>query len=74
VAGCTISRRVRRATAMAAVADVALEYLHQGAAVDPLRYGIARRLDDLAYGAGVWWSAIKGRSTAALRPRLRQPR
>ncbi|WP_328430915.1 MULTISPECIES: mycofactocin biosynthesis glycosyltransferase MftF [unclassified Streptomyces] len=74
VVGCAISRRARRATALAAVADVALEYLHQGAALDPLRYGVARRLDDLAYGAGVWWSAIKGRSTAALRPRLRQPR
>ncbi|MFK0288753.1 mycofactocin biosynthesis glycosyltransferase MftF [Streptomyces sp. NPDC090499] len=68
--GCAVSRRVRRVTAVAAVADVSLEYLGQGAAVDPLRYGVARRLDDLAYGAGVWWSAVKGRSSVALRPRL----
>jgi hypothetical protein len=30
----------------------------------------SRRLDDLAYGAGVWFSAFKGRSTAALRLRI----
>ncbi|WP_405651184.1 creatininase family protein [Streptomyces sp. NBC_00019] len=33
-------------------------------------HGVARRLDDPAYGAGVWFSALKGRSTAALRPRV----
>jgi hypothetical protein len=38
--------------------------------LDPIRYGIARRRDDLAYGAGVWLSAFKGRSTAAPRPRI----
>jgi mycofactocin system glycosyltransferase len=69
-AGCLVSRRVRRAALVAAVADVALEYRRGGTALDPVRYGVARRLDDLAYGAGVWWSAAKGRSTAALRPRL----
>jgi hypothetical protein len=61
---------VRRAALVAAVSDVVIEYRHSGAALDPVRYGIARRLDDLAYGSGVWWSVVKGRSTAALRPRL----
>jgi mycofactocin system glycosyltransferase len=70
--GCTVSRRVRRAAVLAAVSDVALEYRRAGTPLDPVRYAVARRLDDLAYGAGVWWSAIKGRSTAALRPRLRR--
>ncbi|MEU9272958.1 mycofactocin biosynthesis glycosyltransferase MftF [Streptomyces sp. NPDC048251] len=69
--GCTVSRRVRRAAALAAVSDIALEYPRSRTALDPVRYGVARRLDDLAYGAGVWWSALKGRSTAALRPRIR---
>ncbi|MEU3615397.1 mycofactocin biosynthesis glycosyltransferase MftF [Streptomyces sp. NPDC006872] len=68
--GCTVSRRVRRATAVAALADVALEYRRDQATLDPLRYGIARRLDDLSYGAGVWLSALEGRSVAALRPRV----
>ncbi|ELP65171.1 mycofactocin biosynthesis glycosyltransferase MftF [Streptomyces turgidiscabies] len=71
--GCLVSRRIRRAAAVAALADIALEYRPGdpgGAALDPFRYGVARRLDDLAYGAGVWFSALKGRSTAALRPRV----
>ncbi len=74
VVGCAASRRVRRATLVAAVTDVVLERRRGAAALDPVRYGIARRLDDLAYGAGVWWSAIAGRSTAALRPRLNAAR
>ncbi|WP_081238354.1 mycofactocin biosynthesis glycosyltransferase MftF [Streptomyces viridosporus] len=70
VLGCLASSRVRRATAVAAVLDIALERRWDEAGLDPLRYGIARRLDDLAYGSGVWISAVKGRSTAALRPRI----
>ncbi|MEU6251380.1 mycofactocin biosynthesis glycosyltransferase MftF [Streptomyces sp. NPDC047043] len=68
--GCTLSRRARRATAVAALADIALEYRRDQATLDPLRYALARRLDDLAYGAGVWFSALKGRSSAPLRPRV----
>ncbi|WP_105972141.1 mycofactocin biosynthesis glycosyltransferase MftF [Streptomyces geranii] len=68
--GCLVSRRMRRATAVAALADIALEYRGGDGSLDPFRYGVARRLDDLAYGAGVWFSALKGRSTAALRPRV----
>ncbi|MHC5261867.1 mycofactocin biosynthesis glycosyltransferase MftF [Streptomyces sp. UC4497] len=72
--GCLVSRRLRRATALAAVTDVALETLGRGGPertrLDPVRYTVARRLDDLAYGSGVWLSALKGRSTAALRPRI----
>ncbi|MFI8089485.1 mycofactocin biosynthesis glycosyltransferase MftF [Streptomyces sp. NPDC086080] len=67
--GCLTSRRMRRAAALAAVTDIALEY-RRDTRLDPVRYGIARRLDDLAYGTGVWISAVRGRSTAALRPRL----
>jgi len=70
VVGCVASRRVRRAAAVAALADIVLEYRRDRADLDPVRYGVARRLDDLAYGAGVWLSALKGRSTAALRPRV----
>ncbi|MEU1184265.1 mycofactocin biosynthesis glycosyltransferase MftF [Streptomyces sp. NPDC005820] len=72
-AGCALSRRTRRATAVAALADIALEYRRDEASLDPLRYGVARRLDDLAYGAGVWFSALKGRSWAPLRPRVLRP-
>ncbi|MEV5432954.1 mycofactocin biosynthesis glycosyltransferase MftF [Streptomyces sp. NPDC052701] len=71
--GCLASRRVRRVAAVAAVTDIALEQLDRPSAAArprPVAYGIARRLDDLAYGSGVWISALKGRSTAALRPRV----
>ncbi|MCH5676600.1 mycofactocin biosynthesis glycosyltransferase MftF [Streptomyces gilvus] len=70
VAGCLVSRRVRRAAAAAAVLDIALEYRPRRTGLDPVRYAAARRLDDLAYGAGVWWSALKGGSPAALLPRV----
>ncbi|GGN40562.1 mycofactocin biosynthesis glycosyltransferase MftF [Streptomyces fuscichromogenes] len=68
--GCVFSRRIRRAAVVAALADTALEYRRDQVTLDPLRYGIARRLDDLAYGAGVWLSALRARSVAALRPRV----
>ncbi|MFI1485325.1 mycofactocin biosynthesis glycosyltransferase MftF [Streptomyces sp. NPDC020747] len=77
VVGCMASRRLRRATAVAAVTDIALESLDRRSAptrLDPVRYAAARRLDDLAYGSGVWLSALKGRSTAALRPRIARTR
>jgi len=69
---CIVSRRMRRAVLLAAVVDVAVEYRRTDARLDPVRFGVARRLDDLAYGAGVWWSAIRSRSGAALRPDLRR--
>jgi hypothetical protein len=28
----------------------------------------ARRLDDLAYGAGLWWGALRCRTAEPLRP------
>lgn len=64
------SRRIRRAAVVAALADAAIEYVRLRPRLDPVRFTIARRLDDVAYGAGVWWSALRGRSTAALRPRV----
>lgn len=68
--GCLFSRRLRRAVLVAALADTAVEYLRVRPRLDPLRFGVARRLDDVAYGAGVWWSALRARSAAALRPAI----
>jgi mycofactocin glycosyltransferase len=53
---------------VAAVADAVIEYRRTRPKLDPIRFGFARRLDDLAYGAGVWLSAVRGRSAAALLP------
>lgn len=66
--GIVLSPRVRRAAAVAAVLDVAVEYRRTEARIDPVRFGVARRLDDIAYGAGVWFAAIRARSIAALVP------
>ncbi|WP_127781988.1 mycofactocin biosynthesis glycosyltransferase MftF [Rhodococcus sp. X156] len=38
--------------------------------LDPLRYLVAKRLDDLAYGTGLWWGALRAGEPAALRPEL----
>ncbi|MGT2425051.1 mycofactocin biosynthesis glycosyltransferase MftF [Amnibacterium kyonggiense] len=65
---CLVSRRARRAVAAAAVADVLLEYRRDAAHLDPVRFALARRLDDVAYGAGVWTSALRARSLASLKP------
>jgi len=63
-----VSRRVRRATIAAALLDIALDYRRTKPKLDIVRFGIARRADDLAYGTGLWLGALRGRSTAALRP------
>lgn len=70
--GCLVSRRVRRAVIAASLADTVVEFARTRPRLDPVRFGVARRLDDAAYGAGVWWSAIRARSTKALRPDLRR--
>ena len=66
--GCAASSRIRRAVAIAAVVDAAVEYARTRPRLDFLRFAAARRLDDLAYGAGVWAGALRGRSPAALLP------
>ncbi|MFF3216072.1 mycofactocin biosynthesis glycosyltransferase MftF [Streptomyces sp. NPDC002886] len=38
--------------------------------LDPVRWTALRTADDLAYGAGVWWGALRGRTTGPLRPDL----
>lgn len=72
--GCVVSQRVRRVAVVAAVVDTAVEYRRTSVRLDPLRFAAARRLDDLAYGAGVWMGAFSGRSPRALLPDLRRSR
>lgn len=74
VLSCVVSRRARRAAMAAAVIDAGIEYVRTKPRLDPFRFAVARRLDDLAYGFGVWRSAVKGRSPAALLPDLRRRR
>lgn len=69
-AGCLVSRRIRRAVLAAAAADVVVEYVRTRPDLDILRFGLASRLDDLAYGAGVWLGTFLGRSAGALIPEI----
>ncbi|WP_101523281.1 mycofactocin biosynthesis glycosyltransferase MftF [Nocardioides houyundeii] len=60
----------RRAVATALVVDsVVAATEHRDADLDLATLVLGRRLDDLAYGTGLWWGAVRGRSPAALRPR-----
>lgn len=38
-----------------------------GRNLGPLRYLVAKRLDDVAYGSGLWWGAARARRVGALR-------
>lgn len=65
-----VSRRARRAVLVAAVIDGVADWRRTRPALDPVRHTVLRRLDDLAYGAGLWWGAWTHRTTAPLRPSL----
>ena len=62
------SRRVRRVVAVAACAEAAIDYARVRPRLGLPAYLVARRLDDAAYGWGVWVGAWRARSGAALRP------
>ncbi|MFR9801562.1 mycofactocin biosynthesis glycosyltransferase MftF [Pseudonocardia sp. RS010] len=68
-----LSRRARRAVLFAAVVEGLGDWwTHRGhdpaARPGPVTHLVAHRLDDVAYGTGLWWGAWKARDTAALLP------
>lgn len=68
------SSHVRRAVVTALVIDTWVAVTERTDKDLPLWILLAgRRLDDLAYGSGLWWGALRGRSTTALRPRRPGP-
>lgn len=63
-------RSVRRALVTALVVDLVVARSGDGDAALGLPTFLAgRRLDDLAYGAGLWWGAVRARSPRVLLPR-----
>jgi mycofactocin system glycosyltransferase len=68
IALAAVSRRARRAAVVLAAADAVLRHRATRPELDLARFAAARRLDDLAYGAGVWLGAARARSAACLRP------
>jgi len=65
---CLVSRRARRAVAAAMVWDL-LDHREVPVTRAPEAF-VARRLDDLSYGAGLWWGALRARSVRVLVPKV----
>ncbi len=63
-----VSRRARRRLLVLAAAEGLLAWLPHRHRTGPVRSLAARRLDDLAYGAGLWAGAVRARSARALLP------
>jgi mycofactocin system glycosyltransferase len=71
LAAAMVSRRARRTVAVIAVAEGVLDWWRKRDAPDRPGlpgYLLARRLDDLAYGGGLWWGALRHRTLEPLRP------
>ncbi len=67
---CLVSRRARRAVAVAALAPALVDWVRMRPRVDPVRWIVLRLLDDASYGLGVWVGCVTERSAAALAPEL----
>jgi mycofactocin system glycosyltransferase len=68
LAVAAVSGRARRRLAVVAAADALAAWWPHRRAIDPARFALARRLDDLGYGAGLWWGALRAGSPRALLP------
>jgi mycofactocin system glycosyltransferase len=68
VASAVVSRRARRVVLAAAVADAVVAWRPHRPAIGLPRFAAARRLEDLAYGAGLWAGVVRARSARALLP------
>jgi mycofactocin system glycosyltransferase len=68
--GAVVSRRVPRAVVAAALVEGVADWRRVRAEQSLLPYVAAHRLDDLAYGVGLWAGAAKERTLAPLLPDL----
>ena len=64
------SRRARHVLIAGAAIEGLIDYRRSGSSLNPLSYLLILRLDDMAYGAGLWGGAIRRRTAAPLIPRL----
>ena len=70
---CAVSARARRTVAAVALAEGVVDWLRHRDRDPSVRPGllghvVAHRLDDLAYGAGLWCGALRHRTLEPLRP------
>ncbi|MGB3770978.1 MAG: mycofactocin biosynthesis glycosyltransferase MftF [Rhodococcus sp. (in: high G+C Gram-positive bacteria)] len=66
------SRRIRRLALAIAVAEGVRDWVEhrEPGGLGPVRYSAYKRIDDVAYGTGVWMGAVSQRDPRALVPRL----
>ncbi|MCV7227460.1 mycofactocin biosynthesis glycosyltransferase MftF [Mycolicibacterium komossense] len=74
----TVSRRCRRVVLIAAVVDGVVDWLSRRRNVEDdvkpiglIAYLVLKRLDDLAYGAGLWTGVVRERNIGPLKPQIR---
>jgi mycofactocin system glycosyltransferase len=69
------SRRARRIAAAALAVSIAADWAQRRPRLDPVRFGVLRIADDLAYATGVWLGCLRARTAGPLVPALvRGPR
>jgi hypothetical protein len=73
-----LSRHCRQVIVVAAVMDGVVDWLRRrdatGDDAEPiglLTYLLLKRVDDLAYGLGLWWGVVRERNLRALKPQIR---
>lgn len=73
-----VSRRCRQVVLVAALVDGVVDWLRHSPRADaPARplglpaYLLLKRIDDIAYGAGLWEGVLRERNLAALKPQIR---
>ncbi len=70
LAAAARSRGARRTAAAGLAVSVAVDWGERRPRLDPLRFGVLRAADDLAYAAGVWLGCIRARTGGPLVPKL----
>jgi mycofactocin system glycosyltransferase len=73
-----MSRHCRHVVVVAAVMDGVVDWLRRRDAtadeaepIGLLTYLLLKRVDDLAYGLGLWWGVVRERNLRALKPQIR---
>lgn len=73
-----LSRRCRRVVLVAAIVDGVVDWLRRreaaggdAAPIGLLTYLLLKRVDDLAYGLGLWYGVLRERNIGALKPQIR---
>ncbi|GAB7143243.1 mycofactocin biosynthesis glycosyltransferase MftF [Mycobacterium riyadhense] len=73
-----LSRHCRRVVVIAAVVDGVVDWLRRREATDGaaepiglLTFLLLKRVDDLAYGIGLWYGVLRERNIGALKPQIR---